>query len=168
MTALTLALAAIATLSYGTGAHLAVRVLSPPLGAWWNANEFGFVQIGATAFGMLAGIRIGARLVSGEVLKRRAIGAAVVSGAIAIPVVARVVAAVARYRFFSDALPHPWLIAHFGYEAGKFLDKLLAAGVYSIKIVLFAVPIGMILFALAIALFMTVEPVEISAQPAAK
>jgi len=40
-----------------------------------------------------------------------------------------------------------------------FLDKLLAAGVYSIKIAAFALPVGMVLFAAAIAIFMTTNPV---------
>ena len=40
-----------------------------------------------------------------------------------------------------------------------FLDKLLTAGVYSIKIAAFALPFGMILFGVAIAVFMTTEPV---------
>lgn len=168
LTGLTLAIAAIATLSYGTGAHIVVRYLNPPFGAWWNANEFGFAECGAAAFGMLVGIRIGARLVSGEILKRRSIAAAVVAGAVAIPLVARTVAEVARYKWSIDATPHSWLIGHLGYDHGMIVDKLLAAGVYSIKIALFALPIGMILFALAIAFFMNVEPVPVSAQAESK
>jgi hypothetical protein len=168
LTSLTLAIAAIATLSYGTGAHIVMRYLNPPFGAWWNANEFGFAQFGAAGFGMLVGIRIGARLVSGETLKRRSIAAAVIAGAVAIPVVARTVAEVARYKWSSDAMPHSWLIAHLGYDLGMILDKLLAAGVYSIKIALFALPLGMILFALAIVFFMNVEPVRVSAQSNSK
>jgi len=39
-----------------------------------------------------------------------------------------------------------------------FLDKLLGAGVYSMKIVLIALPVGMILFGLAIAIFMSAAP----------
>ena len=38
------------------------------------------------------------------------------------------------------------------------LDKLLTACVYSIKIAAFALPVGMILFGVAIAIFMTTEP----------
>ena len=39
-----------------------------------------------------------------------------------------------------------------------FLDKLLGAGVYSMKIAAFALPVGMILFGVAIAIFMTSAP----------
>jgi hypothetical protein len=51
------------------------------------------------------------------------------------------------------------LIDRFGYDTGMFLDKLLTACVYSIKIAAFALPFGMILFGVAIAVFMTTEPV---------
>jgi hypothetical protein len=42
---------------------------------------------------------------------------------------------------------------------GIFCGKLLGAGVYSIKIAAFALPVGMVLFGAAIAIFMTAKPV---------
>jgi hypothetical protein len=157
LTAAALALGVIATLSYGAGAHIAVRYLDPSLGAWWNSNEFAILECAAAAVGMLIGIRLGARLVDSGLPRNRSTIAAVIVGALVLPIVGRVGAEVARFRFTSGARAHEWIIDRFGYDAGKFLDKLLAAGVYSIKIAAFALPVGMIAFGVAIALFMTAE-----------
>lgn len=149
-----------ATLSYATGAHMAVRYLAPPFGAWWNQNEFAFLECAATAFGMLVGIRLGGRLVADGASRDRATVAAVIAGAIALPPLARLGAEISRYQFLSGAFLHARLIDRFGYDIGMLLDKILAAGVYSMKIAAFALPVGMILFALSIAFFMTVEPAD--------
>jgi hypothetical protein len=163
LTALSIALGVIATLSYGAGAHIVVRYLNPSFGAWWNSNEYTIVECAAAAAGMLIGIRTGARLVHGDALKNRSIAAAVIVSALVLPIVARVGGEVARYRFTAGAPAAAWLIDRFGYDVGMFLDKLLAAGVYSFKIAAFALPVGMILFGLAIAIFMTAEPASAGA-----
>jgi hypothetical protein len=155
-----------ATVSYATGAHMVVRYFFPLFGAWWNQNEFVFVECAAAAVGMLIGIRVGARLVDGDRLRNRATITAVIAGAVAIPAMARLGAEVSRYRFTSGAFVHGLLIDRFGYDTAMLLDKILAAGVYSMKIAAFAFPIGMILFALAIAFFMTVEPTSDTVQAA--
>ncbi|MGB8412405.1 MAG: hypothetical protein WCE23_06225 [Candidatus Binatus sp.] len=159
LTALAVAVGVIATLSYGTGAHIAVRYLNPSLGAWWNSNEFAIVECAAAAVGMLIGIRFGARLVNGGALRNRSMIAAVIVCALVLPIVARVGAEIARLRFTSGASANAWLIDRFGYDVGMFLDKLLMAGAYSIKIAAFALPAGMVLFGAAIAIFMTAKPV---------
>jgi hypothetical protein len=156
LTALAIALAVITTLSYGAGAHIVVRFLSPRFGAWWNANEFAMATCAAAGLGMLIGIRIGARLVDGLALKKNSMIAAVIGGALILPALAKIGAEVARYRFTSGAGAFAWLVDRYGYDQGMFLDKLLGAGVYSIKIVLFTLPVGMILFGLAIVFFMSV------------
>jgi hypothetical protein len=168
LTALAVVLGVIATLSYGSGAHLAVRYLNPPFGAWWNSSEFAFVECAAAFVGMLIGIRIGARLVHGDVLRNRSMVAAVIVSALVLPIVARIGAEVSRFRFTSGASVNAWLIDGYGYDAGMFLDKLLAAGVYSIKIAAFSLPVGMILFGAAIALFMTAEPAGHTADATSK
>lgn len=168
LTFVALLLSVVFTLSYGTGAHIVVRYLSPSFGAWWNSNEFAIVECAAAALGMLIGIRIGARLVHGGALKNRAMIAAVIGCALALPIVGRVGAEVARFKFTSGGFVNAWLIDRFGYDTGLFLDKLLAAGVYSIKIAAFALPVGMILLGLAIALLMTAEPVGDTAGAASK
>jgi hypothetical protein len=158
LTSLALMLGVIFTLSYGAGAHIAVRYFSPSFGAWWNANEFAIVECAASALGMLIGIRIAARLVQAGALRNRSKIAAVIVGALVLPMVGRVGAEIARFRFTTGASVQAWLIDRFAYDTGMFLDKLLAAGVYSIKIAAFALPVGMILFGLATTVFMTAEP----------
>src|SRR6202041_2811482 len=82
-----LVLGAVFTLSYGTGAHIAVRYLNPPFGAWWNSNEFAILECATAAIGMLIGIRIGARLVNDAALKNRSMVAAVIASALLLPIV---------------------------------------------------------------------------------
>ena len=159
LTFVAILLCVIFTLSYGTGAHIAVRYLAPEFGAWWNSNEFAIVECAAAAIGMLVGIRVGARLVHDGVLSNRAMTAAAIVSVLVLPIVARVAAEVARYRFSSGASANAWLIDRFGYDTGMFLDKLLAAGVYSIKIAAFALPLGMIFFGVMVAISLTAEPV---------
>jgi len=157
LTDLAIFLAIVTTLSYGAGAHIAVRYLNPRFGAWWNANEFAMVECSGAALGMLIGIRLGARLVDGLSLRSKASIAAVIAGALTLPAVAKIGATIARYRFTRGARANGWLIDRFGYDVGMFLDKLLSAVDYSIKIVLFALPVGMILFGLAVVVFMSAE-----------
>ena len=94
--------------------------------------------------------------------------AAVIVSALVLPIVGRIGAQIARFKFTSGASATELLIDRFGYDTGMFLDKLLAAGVYSIKIAMFALPVGMILFGLAIAIFMTSEPARDSAAATSK
>jgi hypothetical protein len=155
LTDLAIFLGVITTLSYGAGAHIAVRYLNPRFGAWWNANEFAMLECSAAGLGMLAGIRLGARLVHG--LKNKSMIVAVFGGALTLPAVAKIGAEVARYRFTRGASANAWLIDRFGYDVGMFLDKLLGAGVYSIKIALFALPVGMLLFGLAMVVLMSAD-----------
>jgi hypothetical protein len=104
-------------------------------------------------------------MVDGLSLRKKSSIAAVIAGALALPAVAKVGAEVARYRFTRGASANAWLIDRFGYDVGMFLDKLLSAGDYSIKIVLFALPVGMILFGLAIAVFMSAAEPQVDTRP---
>ena len=158
LTFVAILLTAVFTLSYGLGAHIAVRYLNPPFGAWWNSNEFAILECAAAALGMLTGIRIGSLLVLGGSIRNRSMIAAVIVGALALPIVGRYSAEVARFKFTSGGSLNASLIDRFGYDTGMFLDKLLSASVYSMKIAMFSLPVGMILFGIAIAIFMTAEP----------
>ena len=168
LTFVTILLTAIFTLSYALGAHIAVRYLNPSFGAWWNSNEFAILECAAAGLGMLIGIRIGARLVLGGDLRNRSIRVAVVVGALVLPIAGRYSAEVARFRFSSGGYFKSSLIDRYGYDTGMLLDKLLTAGVYSIKIAAFALPVGMILFGAAIAIFMTAEPARNTADATSK
>src|ERR1700758_2531035 len=122
LTGYAITLGTIATLSYGAGAHIAVRYLNPSFGAWWNSNEFAIVECAAAALGMLIGIRIGARLVHGGALKNRSMVAAVVVSGLILPIIARISAEIARFEFTSGGSVTAWLIDHFHYDTGMFLD----------------------------------------------
>ena len=168
LTFLAILLSVVFTLSYGTGAHMALRYLNPRFGAWWNANEFAILECAAAALGMLIGIRIGACLVDDRTVKNRSMVAAVIIGALVLPLIGRFSAEIARFHFARGGAVSSWLIDRFSYGEGMFLDKLLAACVYSIKIAAFSLPVGMILFGAAVAIFMTTEPVSDTAGAASK
>jgi hypothetical protein len=168
LTFLAILLSVLFTISYATGAHMAVRYLAPEFGAWWNANEFAILECATSALGMLIGIRIGARLVDDRAVKNRSMVAAVIVGALVLPIVAGFSAEVARFHFARGGTMSSWLIDRFSYGEGMFLDKLLAASVYSIKIAAFSLPVGMILFGAAVAIFMTTEPVSDTAGATSK
>lgn len=155
LTRIALWAAVIATLSYGAGAHIAVRYLNPAVGAWWNAVEFEVLQFAASGLGMIVGIRAGVRFVAGDSARRRARATAAVLAMAALFPVTLLGARFARIRWTTGGAAESALIGWFGYDTGKFIDKLLAAGVYSIKISAGGFLIGMIVVGLASALFMT-------------
>src|ERR1700688_1754443 len=90
LTFVAILLTVIFTLSYATSAHMAVRYLNPPLGAWWNSNEFAILECAAAGLGMLIGIRISALLVHGGAMRNRSMVAAVIVGGMLLPIVARI------------------------------------------------------------------------------
>ena len=62
---LALLIGLIAAASYAMGATIALRVAMPALGAWLDAHQFYLMEGGATAFGLIVGIRIGRRCAAG-------------------------------------------------------------------------------------------------------
>jgi hypothetical protein len=161
LSAIALAIGAIATLSYGSGAEIAVRYLDPPVGAWWNEHEYYLMVTAGAAWGMLVGIRIGARAVAGEALRRRATAAALIAGAVILPIAATYCARIARFgwRGESGAIDDR-LAAFAGYSAGNILDKVLIAGVYFLKVAGFALIAGLAVFAVAAAAALAAEGSE--------
>ena len=155
LAALALAADLMATLSYSTGAHIVVRFMNPGLGAWWNGHEFAVMQTAAAVFGLLTGIRLAAGLVTDGALKSRSIVGAMLAAALVAGPAAWAGARIARFHFGSGDRTRALLIDRLGYGTGKFLDKLLAGGVYSFKMSAFAFPVGMILFGLGVAVLMT-------------
>jgi hypothetical protein len=158
LTRVALIIAALATASWGAGAHIAVRYLNPAAGVWWDAHEFALMQSAAAALGMLFGLRLGARNLAGASLQRRTVIAALVVGAILLPAVARLCSAAARLGWSGrgGALAD-WLVGATGYSAGEFIDKMIVAFVYSVKIVAAGLLVGLALAALGAAILMVAD-----------
>jgi hypothetical protein len=152
LSGLALAIGGIATLSYGSGAEIAVRYLDPPAGAWWNEHEYYLMVTAAAAWGMLAAIRLGARMVADENLRRRATAAALVAGTVILPGAALCCARIARFGWAGESGAIADRLAGIaGYTIGNILDKVFIAGVYSFKVAGFALIVGLAVFAAAVA-----------------
>jgi hypothetical protein len=150
--AIALVIGAIATLSYGSGAEVVVRYLDPPAGAWWNEHEYYLMVTAGAAWGMLVAIRLGARLVEGESLRRRATAAALIAGVLILPIASRYCAQIARLGWAGESgAINDRLVAIAGWDAGNILDKVLIAGVYFLKVAGFALIAGLAVFAAAVA-----------------
>jgi len=168
LTALAVLVGLLSLLSYVSGAHIALRYLDPPVGAWWQSNEFWIMEGAASALGMLIGIRIGARLVE-PALRNRIQGGSVIAAAIALAWVAPACAALARIGWNARG---QWvesgIVGLAGYSSGLFIDKLLIAGVYFLKTAGFAFFAGLVLFGLVLAAsFASVRAGEPAQKPAA-
>lgn len=161
LTAVALAIGALGTVSYATGAHIAVRYLDPPLGAWWQNNEFWIMEGGASALGVLIGLRTGARLVDDSGLRRRTAVASLVVAPVVCVWLTPVFAALARMGWNARAASiESRLVSAAGYGAGGFLDKILIAGVYFVKTACFALLVGLTLFGVMLAAFFATAPAE--------
>ncbi len=139
-----LLVAIISTASYGSGAHTAVRYLDPPMGAWWNASEFAFMTVSAAALGILVAIGAGLKLVAEEAVRRRVAIASIIVGAIIVAPLASGMAAMARLGWMAEGGLAP-------YAETSIVDKLLIAGVYSLKIAGFSLIAGLAMVAMVAA-----------------
>jgi hypothetical protein len=156
LTMLSIVVGILATFSYSSGAEIGWRYLDPRFGAWLNPREFWIMEGAATALGTLVGIRIGASMVEDAALKARCAEWSLIISAIAFkwatPLCARIARIGADGRGTSMRAR---LVALGGYGTGLFLDKLFVGGVYFLKTAGFALLLGLALFALMIAIFMT-------------
>jgi hypothetical protein len=160
LTRIALIVAALATASWGAGAHIAVRYMNPAAGEWWDVHEFALMRLGAAALGILFGIRLGARYLADSTLQRRVLLIALIAGAIVLPVAAQVCAIAARLGWSGRSGPlDDWLVGAAGYGAGRFLDKVIVALVYALKVVAFGLMVGLALAALAAAIMLVADRV---------
>ncbi|MFZ1886675.1 MAG: hypothetical protein WAU33_01485 [Candidatus Binataceae bacterium] len=140
LTVIALVAGIISTLSYGSGAHLIVRYMDPPLGRWWNEHEFALMIFAAAALGMLIAIRIGARLLDDAAARGRAAVISMIAGAVVLIPIARVGAALGQLG---------WTGANSfdTYAMNSVVDKVLIAGVYFLKVLFFGLIAGLAIFA---------------------
>jgi len=153
-------------LIYASGAHLVIRYLNPPFGAWWDAHQFGIMEVSATALGLLISIRSASRLVEDADLRRHAkIFSLLVSAIIVIPL-SHPVASLGRLGWDAhSARIRNFLQAIAGYEVGNILDKIALGSVYFAKSCAFAALAGLALFAVAIAILMSFEKTSAITEP---
>ncbi|HYB91264.1 MAG TPA: hypothetical protein VEC38_09475 [Candidatus Binataceae bacterium] len=150
LTVATAVIGVLAMLSYATGAHIAVRFLNPHAGAWWNEHEFSIMETAAAALGLLIAIRAGARIVDGAAVRRRAVIASVIAGALLLPVLTDISAALARMGWnASSGAIFDRVISLAGYSIGSILDKVVIAGIYFLKTAAFSLLAGFALIAVA-------------------
>lgn len=151
LTAMAIFLTVVATLSYGTGAHMALRYVSPGAGAWWNLHEFMFLQTASAALGLLLGIRISVRFVDASI-RRRSVVISIFAAAIALPLVSDLCGAAARFGWNAEGgSTSDQLIDATNYAVGTGIAKVLVAIVYAVKIVALAMIVGAVLCGLVIA-----------------
>jgi hypothetical protein len=145
-----LAVGLISLLSYSLSASELMRSAYPALGAWWELHQFYFMEGGATAFGLLLGIRVGGGFVAGPIQRSHAGLAALVLAIIAFAPLIHVCAAVARLGWNGRGASFAsWIASRAGYETGRQIDKIMIAGVYFLKTVGFALLTGFGLMAIA-------------------
>jgi hypothetical protein len=151
LTLLSILAGTIASLSYGAEAHIAVRYVDPPLGAWWDANEFLIMKCSAAALGMLVAMRVAARFVERR-LRAAALGWSLVVCALALMPVATVSSRLARIGADGQGgIARDRMIAWLGYDGGIVLDKIFLAVVYFLKAVGFSLLAGLGIFAMVLA-----------------
>jgi hypothetical protein len=153
LTLLAILVGVISTASYALSMPMVIRQGHPDLGAWWDLNQFYFMEGAATALGLLVGIRIGRGFVSDPAAKARGANVALVLAIIALIPLMHLCGEVARIAWGSRVIVAQGVAIGHIHVAGKPLDKVLTTGVYFFKIAGFAGLAGLALFAVAAVLF---------------
>ena len=147
---LVLAIGLISLLSYSLAGPELMRSYNPELAAWWDAHQFHFMVGGATAFGLLLGIRIAGGFVAGPDQRSHAGLMAFVLAIIAFAPLIHVCATVGHLGWNGPGASFAnWITSREGYEAGRQIDKVMIAGVYFLKTAGFALLAGLGLMAIA-------------------
>lgn len=149
LTLLAVLVGVISTASYALSMPVAIRQSNPDLGAWWDLNQFYFMEGAATALGLLVGIRIGRSFVSDTAAKARGANVALVLAIIVLMPLMHLCGEVARIAWGGHTVAMQGLIVDHIRIARKPLDKVLTTGVYFFKMVGFAGLAGLALFAVA-------------------
>lgn len=154
------------TLIYSSGAHLVIRYVNPPAGAWWDTHQFAIMEVSASSLGLLLAIRCASRLIEDAETRRRAkISSLVLSAIIAIPL-SSVAALIARLGWSGDeASIRDLLEALMGYEVGNILDKVVIGSVYFLKSTSVAALAGLALYALVAVITMSFEKTDSATEP---
>jgi hypothetical protein len=154
LTLLAVLVGVISTASYALSMPMAIRQSNPDFGAWWDLNQFYFMEGAATALGLLVGIRIGRGFVSDPGAKASGANVALVLAIIALIPLMHLCGEVARISWGSRVIVAQGVAIGHIHVAGKPLDKVLTTGVYFFKMAGLAWLAGLALFAVAAVVFM--------------
>lgn len=145
-------------LSYSLNASELIRPAAPSFAAWWEAEQFYFMEGGATALGLLLGIGIGNGMMTEPNQRFRARVAALVLASIAFAPLIHECSASARLGWNGrHASLASWIISREGYDVGRHVDKVLITAVYFSKTVAFAVLCGLGLSAISCAIVIVLD-----------
>src|SRR5713101_3648760 len=122
----------ISTLSYAVSAPMAIRQVNPDFGAWWDLNQFYFMEGAATALGP---------------------NVALVLAIIVLIPLMHLCGNAARIAWGSRVIVTQGVTIGHMHLAGKPLDKVLMTGIYFFKTAGFAALSGLALFAVAAVAF---------------
>src|SRR5712692_6335327 len=123
----------ISTLSYAVSAPMAIRQFNPDFGAWWDLNQFYFMEGAATALGLLVGIRIGRGFVSDTAARARGANVALVLAIIVLIPLMHLCGDAARIAWGARVIVMQGVTIGHIRIARKPLDKVLTTGVYFFK-----------------------------------
>jgi hypothetical protein len=143
----------IAGTSYAVGAADLVRTVRPALGAWLDAHQFYMMEGGATAFGLILGMRIGRRLAADTAGAAQTTSIALILAVVALSPLIYLCARAARFGWAGrGGIAVSWIIGRAGYANGTRLYKLLITAIYFLKTAGLAAIAGLVLIGLAVAM----------------
>ena len=152
MTFAALFIGLVAGASYALGAALVLRLVHPALGAWLDLHQFYLMEGGATAFGLIVGIRVGRRLAADTVVAGQTTNIALMLAAVALAPLIHLCARAARLGWAGrGGVVASWLTGREGYDNGARLFKLLITAIYFLKTAGIAAIVGLAVVGLAVA-----------------
>jgi hypothetical protein len=131
MTFAALLIGLVAAASYAMGAAGAIRFANPPIGSWLDAHQFYLMEGGATAFGLIVGIRIGRRLAADTAGAPQTANIALILAALAFAPLIHLCARAARFGWAGrGGAAASWITEREGYELGVKFYRMLITAIY--------------------------------------
>ncbi len=152
LTFVALLIGLVAAASYAQGTTTPLRVFRPALGAWLDAHQFHLMEGGATALGLIIGIRLGRRLAAETLSAGYGANFVLILAALAWAPLMHFCAIAARFGWSGRGGGlASWIVDREGYEAaGRFL-RLSITAIYFCKTAGLAALAGLALIAIGVA-----------------
>jgi hypothetical protein len=159
LTFLAMLIGIVAAASYAMGAASALRFANPRLGTWLDAHQYYLMEGGATAFGLIVGIRIGRRLAADTADEPQTANIALILAALAFAPMLHLCARAARFGFAGrGGVASSWITGREGYESSAKFYRLFITAIYFFKTAGLAVIAGLALIALTVAIVSSRDP----------